>query len=39
MALTKVTSEMVNPDPSDGIKSNQDDIALLGFKVATNGSL
>ena len=59
MALTKVTSGMVNPDPSDasnlssgdvplarldnvdtsGIIANQDDIALLGFKVAANGSL
>ena len=59
MALTKVTSGMVNPDPSDaanlssgsvpaarlgnvdtsGIVANQDDIALLGFKVAANGSL
>jgi len=59
MALTKVTSGMVNPDPSDasnlssgdvplarldnvdtsGITANQDDIALLGFKVAANGSL
>ena len=59
MALTKVTSGMVNPDPSDaanlssgsvpaarlgnvdtsGILANQDDIALLGFKVAANGSL
>ena len=59
MALTKVTSGMVNPDPSDaanlssgsvpaarlgnvdtsGIISNADDIALLGFKVAANGSL
>ena len=59
MPLTKVTSGMVNPDPSDaanlssgsvpaarlgnvdtsGIISNADDIALLGFKVAANGSL
>jgi hypothetical protein len=59
MALTKVTSGMVNPDPTDasnlssgdvplaqldnvdtsGIVANQDDIALLGFKVAANGSL
>tara|TARA_R110000824_G_scaffold289900_1_gene478434 strand:- start:2802 stop:4250 length:1449 start_codon:yes stop_codon:yes gene_type:complete len=59
MALTKVTSGMVNPDPSDaanlssgsvpaarlgnvdtsGITANSDDIALLGFKVASNGSL
>ena len=59
MALTKVTSGMVNPDPTDasnlssgdvplaqldnvdtsGITANQDDIALLGFKVAANGSL
>ena len=59
MALTKVTSGMVNPDPSDadnlssgsvpaarlgnvdtsGIISNADDIALLGLKVASNGSL
>ena len=56
MALTKVTSGMVNPDPSDASNLSsgsvplaqlgnvdttglEDDIALLGFKVAANGSL
>ena len=56
MALTKVTSGMVNPDPSNASNLSsgsvpvaqlgnvdtatlEDDIALLGFKVAVNGSL
>ena len=59
MALTKVTSGMVNPDPSDASNLSsgdvplaqlgnapetdltplEDDIALIGFKVAANGSL
>ena len=59
MALTKVTSGMVNPDPSNAsnlssgsvplaqlgnapatdTSSIESDIALLGFKVASNGSL
>jgi len=59
MALTKVTSGMVNPDPTnaDNLSSGdvplaqlgnapavdvtglEDDIALLGFRVASNGSL
>ena len=56
MALTKVTSGMVNPDPSNASNLSsgsvpvaqlgnvdtttlEDDIALLGFKVAANGSL
>ena len=59
MALTKVTSGMVNPDPTNAsnlssgdvplaqldnapatdVTGLEDDIALLGFKVASNGSL
>ena len=59
MAITKVTNDLVNPDPTNasnlssgsvptaqlgnvdtsGITANKDDIALLGFKVAANGSL
>ena len=59
MALTKVSSDMVNPDPTDASNLSsgdvplaqlgnvpasdtsaiEDDIALLGFKVAANGSL
>ena len=59
MALTKVTSGMVNPDPTNASNLSsgdvplaqlgnapatdtttiEDDIALLGFKVAVNGSL
>jgi len=56
LALTKVTSGMVNPDPTNASNLSsgsvpvaqlgnvdtttlEDDIALLGFKVAANGSL
>ena len=56
MALTKVTSGMVNPDPTNASNLSsgsvplaqlgnvdttglEDDVALLGFKVASNGSL
>ena len=56
MAITKVTSGMVNPDPTNASNLSsgsvptaqlgnvdtatlEDDIALLGFKVAVNGSL
>ena len=59
MALTKVTSGMISPDPTDASNLSsgsvplaqlgnvpasdtsdlEDDIALLGFKVASNGSL
>ena len=53
MALTKVTSGMVNPDPSDASNLSsgsvpaaridtsgiENDLALIAFKVASNGSL